>query len=275
MTDSTQDDVSICIPLKIENDDRLRNSIALITYLLKHTSAKILVKEVSPRNVFGTRAIKAIAKITDTNNLTAFYEHTDEPYFNFAKVTNDLILAADTSVIAICSNDIILPVSSYKPALDMIQNDQCDIVYPSNLNYYMWESKFSPDIFYKFIQAEVPTNILDQNRNLQYFGKWCGITYMKKQKYIDCYMLNENFYGWGHEDDEFDFRMQMLGCRIGMVDDAVYHLQHTRTDDSIAGHPIQKQNRILWDEIKQFDKQKLIAYYEGQTYIQTRRAQLK
>ena len=98
---------------------------------------------------------------------------------------------------------------------------------------------------------------------------------MKKQKYIDCYMLNENFYGWGHEDDEFDFRMQMLGCRIGVIDGAVYHLQHTRTDDSIAGHPIQKQNRILWDEIKQFDKQKLINYYEDQTYIQTRRAQLK
>jgi hypothetical protein len=42
-------DLTLLIPTRIETEDRLRNIISSVSYLLKHVPAKVIVKEVSPQ----------------------------------------------------------------------------------------------------------------------------------------------------------------------------------------------------------------------------------
>ena len=68
--------------------------------------------------------------------------------------------------------------------------------------------------------------------------------------------------------------MSTLGNRIARVDDYVYHLEHARTQNSWFSSPKFNDNYQLWNTIKTFDKEKLVEYYEGQDYIQTRRKEV-
>jgi len=88
-------------------------------------------------------------------------------------------------------------------------------------------------------------------------------------------MMNENFISWGCEDDEFYYRMSVLGNRIARVESYVYHLEHSRTYNSWFSNPNFNNNYRLWNEIKTFDKRKLIEYYENQDYIKHRKKEMK
>jgi hypothetical protein len=89
-------DLTFLIPTRIETEDRLRNIISSVSYLLRHVHAKVIVKEVSGRNTFKFRALPEIKKYADTENLTCLYEESNDPLFCKSKVLNDLIVAADT-----------------------------------------------------------------------------------------------------------------------------------------------------------------------------------
>ena len=54
-------DLTFLIPTRIETEDRLRNIISSVSYLLKHVPAKVIVKEVSGRNTFKYRALPAVS----------------------------------------------------------------------------------------------------------------------------------------------------------------------------------------------------------------------
>jgi hypothetical protein len=90
-------DLTFLIPTRIETEDRLRNIISSVSYLLRHVPAKVIVKEVSGRNTFLHRALPEIRKYADTDNLTHIYEENNDPLFCKSKVLNDLIVASDTT----------------------------------------------------------------------------------------------------------------------------------------------------------------------------------
>ena len=98
--------------------------------------------------------------------------------------------------------------------------------------------------------------------------------FVNRQRYIDCFMMNENFVSWGCEDDEFYFRMSMLGNRIGRLDTYVYHLEHARTHNSWFSSPKFNDNYQLWNLLKTFDRKQLVEYYKKQDYLETRKKQL-
>ena len=113
-------DLTFIIPTRIESEDRLRNIISSVSYLLKHLDAKRIVKEGAPHHTFKHRALPEIKKYTDTSNLTCLYEQSDDPLFCKSKVLNDLIVAADTNVVANYDADCILPLDAYHQALSLI-----------------------------------------------------------------------------------------------------------------------------------------------------------
>ena len=107
-------DLTFLIPTRIETEDRLRNIISSVSYLLRHVPAKVIVKESSGRDTFRFRALPEIRKHANTENLTYLFEENNDPLFCKSKVLNDLIVAADTKVVANYDADCILPISSYK-----------------------------------------------------------------------------------------------------------------------------------------------------------------
>ncbi len=265
-------DLTFIIPTRIETEDRLRNIISSVSYLLKHVPAKVIVKEVSNHNTFKHRALPEIKKYADTTNLIHLFEESDEPLFCKSKVLNDLIVAADTKVVANYDADCILPVTSYYQAYEGIEKDKADVVYPYGCGIYQWKAAFDMEIYNKFVET-LDVSTLDKNKTLS--NSTIGWTqFINRQRYIDCFMMNENFVSWGCEDDEFYFRMSTLGNRIGRLDTYVYHLEHSRTHNSWFTSPKFNDNYQLWNLLKTFDRKQLVEYYEKQDYLKTRREQL-
>ena len=265
-------DLTFIIPTRIETEDRLRNIISSVSYLLKHLPAKVIVKEVAPQSTFKFRAIPEIKKYADISNLTHIYEQTNEPLFCKSKVLNDLIVAADTKFVANYDADCILPLTSYHQAYALLAGDKADVVYPYGCGIYQWKAEYDMQVYQEFVST-LDYRILDKRKSLS--NSTIGWTqFVNRQKYIDSYMMNENFISWGCEDDEFYFRMSTLGNRIARVEDYVYHLEHSRTDNSWFSNPNFNNNWQLWHTIKTFDRNQLIQYYKGQEYLKTREKQL-
>ena len=265
-------DLTFIIPTRIETEDRLRNIISSVSYLLKHLPAKVIVKEVAPQSTFKFRAIPEIKKYADISNLTHIYEQTSEPLFCKSKVLNDLIVAADTKFDANYDADCILPLTSYHQAYALLAGDKADVVYPYGCGIYQWKAEYNMQVYQEFVST-LDYRILDKRKSLS--NSTIGWTqFVNRQKYIDSYMINENFISWGCEDDEFYFRMSTLGNRIARVEDYVYHLEHSRTENSWFSNPNFNNNWQLWHTIKTFDRNQLIQYYKGQEYLKTRKKQL-
>jgi predicted glycosyltransferase involved in capsule biosynthesis len=266
-------DLTFLIPIRIETEDRLRNIISSVSYLLRHIPATVIVKEVSNHPTFKFRAIPEIKRYVDTSNLHYFFEESNDPLFCKSKVLNDLIVKSKTKVVANYDADCILPVSSYHNAYSAINNDEVDIVYPYGCGIYQWRTEYNSEIFDRFLNT-LDISVLDERKSLS--NSTIGWTqFINRQKYIDCYMMNENFVSWGCEDDEFYYRMSVLGNRIARIDNYVYHLEHSRTHNSWFSNPNFNSNWNLWNTIKTFDRNKLVDYYECQDYLKKRRAQLK
>jgi predicted glycosyltransferase involved in capsule biosynthesis len=258
-------DLTFIIPTRIETDDRLRNIISSVSYLLKHIPAKVIVKEVAPHPTFKIRALPEINKYVDTFNLKYIFEETNDNLFCKSKVLNDLILAADTKIVANYDADCILPISSYHESYNLINSGQVDVVYPYGCGVYQWKADYNIEI-YKSFMTELDTSVLDKNKTLS--NSTIGWTqFINRQLYIESYMMNENFVSWGCEDDEFYYRMNCLGKRIARVNNYVYHLEHGRTHNSWFSNPNFNNNWQLWNTIKTFDKNQLIQYYENQNYL--------
>lgn len=265
-------DLTFLIPTRIETEDRLRNIISSVSYLLKHIPAKVLVKEVSNSPTFETKAIPEIKKYVDISNLDFLYEETQDPLFCKSKVLNDLITASTTKVVANYDTDCILPISSYSQAYDTIDRNIADVVYPYGCGIYQWKSQYDSKIYDKFMNS-LDISVLDQNKTLS--NSTIGWTqFVNRKKYIDSYLMNENFISWGCEDDEFYYRMSVLGNRIARVDSYIYHLEHSRTHNSWFSNPNFNNNYNLWNQIKTFDRNQLMQYYESQDYVQKRKKQL-
>ena len=266
-------DLTFLIPARIETEDRLRNIISSVTYLLRNVPAKVIVKEVSNRSLFKFRALPEIKKYTNVDNLTHIFEESHEPLFCKSKVLNDLIVAADTKIVANYDADCILPISSYHEAYRLINDNHADVVYPYQCGIYQWCADYNMEIFNEFIN-KLDVSVLDKKKRLS--NSTIGWTqFVNRQKYIDSFMMNENFVSWGCEDDEFYYRMSVLGNRIKRVNDYVYHLEHSRTHNSWFSNPNFNNNYQLWNQIKRFDRRSLVEYYENQEYLQRRKAQLK
>jgi glycosyltransferase involved in cell wall biosynthesis len=265
-------DLTFLIPTRIETDDRLRNIISTVSYLLKHIPAKVIVKEVSHYSTFKNKAIPEIEKYVDTSNLQYLYEESQDPWFCKSKVLNDLIVASNTKIVVNYDADAILPVESYFDAYRLINDNLADVVYPYQCGIYQWRAYYDQNTYQKFVSS-LSTDILDKNKTLS--NSTIGWSqFINRQVYIDCFMMNENFISWGCEDDEFYYRMSILGKRIERINNYVYHLEHSRTDNSWFTNPNFNNNYQLWNHIKKFDKNKLIEYYKDQDYLKKRRQEL-
>lgn len=265
-------DLTFLIPARIESEDRLRNIISSVSYLLKHIPAKVIVKEVSQKPTFKFRALPEISKYVDTSNLQYLYEETNDQFFCKSKVLNDLIVASDTKVVANYDADCILPISSYHQAYDAINQNIVDVVYPYGCGVYQWRAEYNQEIFDEFV-ANLNVSILDKRKVL--YNSTIGWTqFVNREKYIDSYMMNENFISWGCEDSEFYYRMSFLGNRIARINNYIYHLEHSRTFNSWFSNPNFNNNNDLWNHIKTLDRDQLIQYYESQDYVKRRRGEL-
>ena len=181
-------------------------------------------------------------------------------------------MESDTKFVANYDTDCILPLESYREAYNLLESDQADVVYPYQCGIYQWRANFKMNVFNSFMNT-LSTDVLDKDKSLS--NSTIGWTqFVNREKYIQSYMMNENFISWGCEDDEFYFRMSTLGNRIARINNYVYHLEHSRTYNSWFSNPNFNENYNLWSSIRKFDRTQLIDYYKDQEYLKKRKKQL-
>ena len=262
--------ITYIMPTRIESNDRLRNIVTSVSYLLANfPQAKVIVKEGDKQSVFQEHALPTIQNIVDTKNLHHIFEQSDDDLFHKTRILNDLILEADTDVVASHDVDVVYPVSSHETAYNAVLNGDCDVVYPYGCGVYQYQVDYPVEVFENFLQSGFDIEKIMHNCRTE--SSTIGWTqFYNRKKVIEGYMWNEVFLSWGAEDCEFYYRFNSLGYNVGRVDGPIWHFEHARTHNSHYHNPKFRENHNLWQWIREQDSNTLHDYYKNQPYVKRR-----
>ena len=260
-------DLTYIMPCRIESEDRLKNIITSVTYLLANfPNAKVIVKEVSERATFKYRAIPEIRKYISTDNLNYIFEESNDPLFHKTRILNDLILESDTQIVCSHDVDVVYPHSSHKRAYDLIKTNQSDVVYPYGCGVYQYQVDYSMETFKKFLESSFDMDVIQPHCRTE--SSTIGWTqFYDREKVIQGGMWNENYLSWGAEDCEFFFRFNILGYRVHRVKDWIWHFEHARTHNSHYHNPKFMDNHNLWQWEKTQSRDTIVQYMNQQEYL--------
>ncbi len=266
--------IDFLLPSRIESEDRLRNVITSVSYLLDNfPESKVYVKEVDKESNFINRALKRIERNVDTKNLIHIFEKSEDQFFHKTRILNDLFLESTSDIVYNYDVDIVVPVNSVLTAHEAIQNNYCDVIYPFGCGVYQWAVNYSEELMNYFIKSKYDLEYIRKNSSRRSSTVGWG-QMIKREVYVSSYMWNENFVSWGAEDCEFYFRLNSLGYKVGRVDGDIYHFEHGRTFNSHYNNPKFVDNNNLWNWMRKQDKNEIISYYESQEYVKERRKKL-
>lgn len=263
--------LTFLIPTKLESEDRVRNLTTVLIYLLSNFDASVYVKECdsSPKveEYVVPFLIKKFGKLP--KNFNYFYERQTTKFFHKTKILNDLLQQSSTEVVCNYDTDVLLPIQSIKKSYQMIIDKKSDAVYPYGCGVYQKAVTYTNQTFNEFIDSDLDISKLDKYSqiNNSTIG-WCQ--FIRRENYINSFMMNENFHAWGPEDCELYYRLNFLGNKVDRIDDYVYHLEHARSNDSWFSNPMWRENTELWYWIRSQSKESFLNYYKNQDYVQRR-----
>ena len=259
------------IPIRIESEDRMRNVVTVLAYLLKNFDTKVILKEVDIESVFEDQVLPQIEDFLGDNidNLTHVFEKSDDPVFYRMKILNEMIDMADTMVIANYDCDVLFKKDTYVESVKMIM-DGFDLVYPYGFGNYQKQVFIDDDGVSEFINEDFDFEVLDKKSRM-YDAQYGHVQFVNRKSYILAGMENENFRGSSPEDKERFYRFDKMGYSVGRIDDIVYHLEHSRGanswPNSVQGNPYMKQNFDEWEKIQNMTGHQLRSYYSNQEYL--------
>ena len=259
------------IPVRIESEDRIRNIITVLCYLLDNFDAKVILKEVDQEPIFEEELLPQITEYVGDSikNLTHVFEQSNDPVFYRMQILNEMIDMADTSVIANYDGDVLFKPETYVNSIKMIE-DGYDIVYPYGFGEYQKQVFADDELVSEFLSNDCDFSILD-SKSKMYDAQYGHVQFFNRKSYIEAGMENENFRGSSPEDKERHYRFEKMGYKIGRIDDQVYHLEHSRGRNSwphsIEGNPYMRENFGVWERIQQMTGEELKEYYSNQEYL--------
>lgn len=259
-------EATFIIPIRIESNDRLRNVITTTAFLLENFDTNIIIKEVDSESIFNNVALPILKNILDVDvNINHIYEKSDFSSFHRQRVLNEMIAAADTEIVVNYDCDVLLPLESYHEAYHSILHHTHDVIYPYGQGMYQKQVQASDEVVSDFLQS-MDYSILDSNSNIHTsdFG-WAQ--FFNRQVYIDGGMENENFVAYAPEDKERFYRFTTLDYNVGRIDDYVYHLEHSRGQNSWINNPHMNTNNNEWEKVQKMNKEQIKQYYSKQEYL--------
>ena len=267
-------DTTFIIPVRIESEDRLRNVITVCCFLLETFDTKIILKEIDQTSVFQERALPQIKEFVGDaiDNLTHIFEKSDpdDHVFYRMRYLNEMLDLCDTDIVANYDCDVLVPVSTYLQAQDMIQNQGYDVVYPYELGNWVKMCYVNDESVSEFLVNDGDFSIFDRNAQV-YIAHSGHAQFFKRSSYIEGGMENENFQGSSPDDKERLHRFTTLGYKVGRVEDYVYHLEHSRGanswPNSATGNPHMQGNQALWQRLEKMSADDMRQYYNTQPYL--------
>lgn len=263
------------MPLRIESQDRLRNIVLSLAYLLKNFKTNVIIQEVDEESKFQKYAAPQLENlIEDLSTVTLIYEESKDPIFHRTRVLNDMLMESRTDVVVNYDTDVIFPVDSYFKAYHMILNQGYDLVYPYGQGEYQYKVNVDQELINSLINSNFSEESFEKHPNKEQSTSDYGwAQFFKRQSYIDGGMENENFVSYGYEDNERPVRFEKLGYKVGRVRDKVYHMEHVRTMNSWFTNPHIENNKNLYEMLKDMSPEELKTYYETIDYVRRRNGQ--
>jgi len=260
------------IPLRIESEDRLRNIITVLCFILGSFDCKVIVKEVDTESVFEESALPQIKDFLDgdISNLTHIFEKSNDKVFYRMRYLNEMIAMADTDIIINYDCDVLMKPETYIKSCRMITEDNYDVIYPYGFGSWQKQIFANDELVSQFLSNDFDFSILEKNHteNLSRYGH---VQFFDRKSYIEGGMENENFKGSSPEDVERHHRFITLEYNVGRLNHWIYHLEHIRGDNSwpvsYEKNPHMKDNINLWDYLQALNKTQLKEYYSSQEYL--------
>tara|TARA_R110000803_G_scaffold210590_2_gene282842 strand:- start:2995 stop:3768 length:774 start_codon:yes stop_codon:yes gene_type:complete len=248
-------DCTFIVPVKLESEDRIRNSEIVLNFLNETFDTQIIIYE------FGTEKIPDIIDISSDNITYIKEESKDKEAFHRTAMLNKMIKMVNTKVVANYDVDVILPIESYKKSIDKILNEKFDLIYPYGIGFYqkMVNTPKKELISSKNIFESMNSNCILERAEVGH------VQFFKTSSYIEGGMENEGFVSYGPEDKERAYRFEKLGFKVGRNEDPenyVYHLEHERSHDSNHLNPYFTKNFNLWNSIQKMNETELKNYYQ-------------
>jgi hypothetical protein len=259
-------EATFIIPIRIESSDRLRNVITTTAFLLENFDTSIIIKEVDSESVFQRDAIPILKDILDVDlKVNHIFEKSNEPLFHRQKVLNEMVMESTTEIVVNYDCDVLLPLDSYHEAYQSILHHTHDVIYPYGQGMYQKQVYANDEIVSQFLQTG-NFEYLDSHSKI-HTSDFGWVQFFNRQVYIDGGLENENFKAYAPEDKERFYRFTTLDYNVGRIDDFVYHLEHSRGENSWFNNPHMLSNMGEWEKIQTMNKQQLIEYYSQQEYL--------
>ena len=148
--------------------------------------------------------------------------------------------------------------------------DEYDVVYPYGNGNYQKKIYADDEMVSEFLSNDCDFSILE--RKFEWDNAESGhVQFFNTAAYREGGMENENFRGSSPEDKERLHRFVTLGYNVGRIDDLIYHLEHSRGNNSwpvsYHGNPYMQDNIALWNHLVTLSKEQLREYYNEQKYL--------
>lgn len=259
-------EATFIIPIRIESQDRLRNVITTTAFLLENFDTNIIIKEVDSESIFIRDVIPALKDFYDIDtHISHIFEKSDEPLFHRQRVLNEMLVETKTEIVVNYDCDVLLPLDSYHEAYQSILHHTHDVIYPYGQGMYQQQVEATDEIVSHFLQTG-DFDYLEKHSKL-HTSDFGWVQFFNKKVYIEGGMENENFKAYAPEDKERFYRFTTLDYNVGRINNYVYHLEHSRGQNSWFNNPYMKSNMEEWEKIQKMNKEQLLEYYSNQGYL--------
>ena len=264
-------EATFIIPVRIESEDRMRNVLTSIVFLLENFDTNIIIKEVDTTSVFKEDILPQLNEFYgDLSSLKHVFEKSDDPVFYRMHILNEMLAMTTTKVVVNCDCDILLPIESYLESYRMIMDGEADVVYPYGNGNWQKQVFANDELVSEFLNSDCDFSILENKSNI-WSSDFGWVQFFDRDVYFEGGMENENFRGSSPEDKERYFRFTTLGYRVARIDNFIYHLEHSRGRNSwpasVQGNPYMSENFQLWESLQKMNKDELKSYYSNQKYL--------
>lgn len=218
-------DFTAVIPVSIEHTDRLENILATSQYLLDQLYVDhVVVVE------YGERP--QLLHLLDQRIRYLFVRQQPGEMWNKAKVLNTAMPWIQTETMAIWDADVLLSLAQLRLAVDSLQKPQNAGCIPYGEMFHV-KRQFLGDV--KRGQLN-PRAILSDQSNILFRlspSTAAGLFMMRTDVFRHLRGLNEQYWGWGCEDDDMMLRtMRLSGGSIIKISGPLLHFAHHRTSGS-------------------------------------------
>jgi len=157
-------DCTFIIPIRVESEDRMRNVITVLCYLISNFDTNIIVKEVDETSIFKSHIEDQIKKFcSDISCVKYIFEQSNDPIFLREKILNEMLCLATTKVVVNYDCDVIFPPEVYEESYRRIVDNESDVVYPYGEGPWQYRVRATDELVSEFLNDNFNLNIIKES----------------------------------------------------------------------------------------------------------------